>query len=155
MIENSVILKIQELLSTGKYSQREIGRRLGVSNTTVSHVFQAKRKTYTDASEYRVEEPEGPVVRCPVCGGKTRLPCVYCRVTELLKAYPKTPARAEQKSGAAEFRIELAGEHLARYEKIRDWRARQPNPHFIDIPDDWPWRNISPDRNSTQQEARS
>ena len=159
MIENNVIRQIQELLSDGSISQREIGRRLGISNTTVSRVFQAKRKTYREPSENVIEEPEGPVVRCPTCGGRTQMPCVYCRVVELVQDAPRSAGRAPilskippKNARSPEFTIELVGEHLARYREIHDWRARQPNPHFIDIPDDWPWRGALSEETIQPQE---
>lgn len=138
MISNSVIAQIERLLDSN-LSQRKIAETLGVSNTTVSRVASRKR-SQIDLSD-QIDKAQGPLVRCPKCGGRTRMPCAYCQITEIERTVKIYPADLQP---AEEFRVELVGEQRRRYEKIRAWRVAQPNPHFTDIPDNWPWRSIEP-----------
>lgn len=138
MIDNAIIAEIERLLTTG-ISQRKIAERIGVSNTTVSRVASRQRQR-VDRSD-RIDEAEGPLVRCPKCGGRTRLPCAYCQIVETLQSVKRSAAKSDLSTAEGYFcQIELVGEQRRRYEKIRAWRSAQPNPHFIDIPENWPWR---------------
>lgn len=120
----------------------------------VGHIDHAKRKAFTDPADREIDEPSGPLQHCPKCGGRTRMPCVYCRIVELIEKYPpkKSPRIGKSKHGdrptssdeTNEIRIELNEKHRRRYEQIRAWRSAQPNPHFTDIPENWPWRNNEP-----------
>lgn len=138
MIKNAVIAQIEQMLDSN-LSLRKIAARLGVSHTTVSRVASRKRNQ-VDLSD-QIDEAQGPIVRCPKCGGRTRLPCAYCQITKSKRVIKITPSDLQP---AEEFQVELVGEHRRRYEKIRAWRAAQPNPYFTDIPDNWPWRTNEP-----------
>jgi len=140
MIENDIILRIQELLDTGFYSQRAVARMVGVSNTTVSWVQRGKRKVYRDPTRYMVPRAEGPVTRCPSCGAKTQLPCFYCELKKLLKKHHLQYHSASIEKSSLCLDVALDGDEKKRYEEIRNWRMKQENPHFYNIPDDWPWR---------------
>lgn len=139
MLDNGIINKARELLAEGRLSQRKIAKILGISNTMVSLIHHQKRKPFSEAAGNPIAEPDGPIMRCPVCGGKTRLPCVYCQIVDHLQK--NGPAGPVAESDQKELTIELRGDHAKRYEKVRKWRSSQPNPFFTDIPEDWPWRS--------------
>lgn len=86
------LLKVQEierLLAAGGLSQRKIAKRTGVSRATISGIASGARPDYEALRRARVqtqEEPEGPLVRCPGCGGRVYAPCRLCRVRGLISA---------------------------------------------------------------------
>ncbi len=156
MLENKIVFKIRELLKRGDLSQRKIAKLFGVSNTTVSLIYQKRRKPYAPSVADLIKEPSGPFVRCPICGGLSKMPCVYCQVNAYLREHGFSRGTAEVTEG--ELKIELTEEHRKRYEEVHDWRASSPDPYFIDIPEDWPWRKSfrkREDRQSGKKERRS
>ena len=62
-----------------KLRQREIGRRVGVSRTSVNAIARGKRPDYEALHRKREEEIvvfTGPQERCPGCGKKVYLPAL-------------------------------------------------------------------------------
>ncbi|MDO4587366.1 MAG: helix-turn-helix transcriptional regulator [Planctomycetia bacterium] len=137
MLKNEIIERVNEMVQTGRYSLREIARSLGISHTMVSLIERGKRKTYKNKD--LIIEPKGDLKRCPVCGQKTQLPCVYCQIVNILKN--KKFTRLPESPGS-EFvsDIQLKDEQYKRYCEVRDWRQNHIDPHFITIPDNWPWK---------------
>lgn len=83
MIAPSVVEEIKRLLAEGRLSQRKIAQNLGVSRGTVNAIALGKRTERSPECRGREDEippPEGPVERCPTCGGMVHVPCLACRV---------------------------------------------------------------------------
>lgn len=131
MLDQKLVEKAEELLASG-ISIRKVAKQLGISRGSIGAIKNGTRRIYP-TPEPLVAEPGGSYVRCPVCGAKTRLPCVTCAV----RALALIPAWAE---ACGPIEIELSGRHYERYLEVREWREKSPNPHYTDIPEDWPWR---------------
>lgn len=138
MIETRRILHVWYLLNENKYSQRKIAALAGVSRGTVQNIAAGK-PLFRDTQEFEIQ-PQGDFIRCPQCGGKTRMPCTYCAISKVLESYPCTVSWNLPANGGF-IDIELKGVELRRYKKIRKWRESQRDPNFSDIPDNWPWRD--------------
>jgi len=83
MIAPAVVDEIKRLLDHGSLSQRKIARRLGVSRGTVNAIALGKRRVRPARSGSDPDDfvpPSGPLVRCPICGGLVKAPCLACRV---------------------------------------------------------------------------
>ena len=142
MIANSKILEVIELLEQRRWSQRTISIRTGVSRGSVSFIARKAdklKKMIIDGFEIK---PSGPVCRCPDCGYKTQLPCVYCEVKKYMAEHEMKARDTNTKTEPEECEINLHGEYLRRYLELKHWRDNHENPHFVSIPDDWPWRRL-------------
>lgn len=135
MLDPELVAKVELLLSEGEYSQRQISRITGVSRGSVSAIARGERHVYIRPEP--IPESTGPLRRCRRCGILTRMPCTECRIREQLRKAPRVEWLHQEKKPC---RIELKEPERSRYEEVRAWRERCPNPHFIDIPHDWPWR---------------
>src|SRR5215211_2460466 len=85
MIAAGKVQEVQQLLSEGLYSQRQIAKRTGVSRATIAAIADGSRPDYEAQRLLRnlrtaEEESQGPVERCKGCGGLTQMPCRLCRV---------------------------------------------------------------------------
>lgn len=138
MIDAQRILHVRSLLLKEKYSQREIARLTGVSRGTVKKVATGEFMLHV-IDEIKIN-PEGEFVRCPQCGGKTRMPCTYCAIVRVLELHSRDTSRVSSSDEKFE-EIQLKGLHLKRYLQVREWREKQYDPDFTCIPEDWPWRN--------------
>lgn len=81
MIAPELSEEVQRLLAEGRLSQREIAGRLGVSRGTVNAIALGKRPARLPRQSRPPEvffPPEGPVGRCPTCGGLVHMPCLAC-----------------------------------------------------------------------------
>jgi hypothetical protein len=125
MITISVVKEIELLLAKGKYSHRRIALLLKVSRGTVSAIAKGERPDYESFHQKRreeLEEPGGPLQRCPGCGGMVYLPCRLCRMRRT-KASAKRRSkflfslRLEEPLG-----LDLKEEHRLRYEEVRAQR---------------------------------
>lgn len=77
MLPYPVVSEIEDLLGEGRLSRRAIARQVGVSRWAVDAVATGVRR-----SGVADGDPDGgqPVyLRCPGCGMRVELPCVYCR----------------------------------------------------------------------------
>ncbi len=85
MIEQSRIELVERLLADDKLSQRKIAKLAGVSRGTVAGIADGSRPDYSaqQVVESEVEEPTGPPIRCPGCGGRVYAPCHLCRVRRI------------------------------------------------------------------------
>ncbi|MBQ2790208.1 MAG: hypothetical protein IJE97_11275 [Thermoguttaceae bacterium] len=146
MLDRKTYEALSDALKNRERSCRSIAREFGVSHTLALKIrrFQGRVRV-ADAPE--IDEPLGDFQRCPRCGGKTRLPCVYCAVRDALaqKTQPQNNDAFVDERGPAflgdEFALDLTPEEYERYQEVRAWRERRPNPRFEVIPDDWPWRD--------------
>ena len=146
MLDRKTYEALSEALKNRERSCRSIAREFGVSHTLALKIRRCRgRVRVADAPE--IAEPDGDFQRCPRCGGKTRLPCVYCAVRDALAQKPRPQNRDDwnDERGPAflndEFALDLTPEEFERYQEVRAWRERRPNPRFDVIPDDWPWRD--------------
>ncbi|MBR5242826.1 MAG: hypothetical protein IKW13_01195 [Thermoguttaceae bacterium] len=145
MLDRKTYEALSEALKNRERSCRSIAREFGVSHTLALKIRRYQgRVRVADVPE--IDAPVGDFQRCPRCGGKTRLPCVYCAVNDALRKKPRMENRdAVDDRGPAflgdEFALDLTPEEFERYQEVRAWREGRPNPRFETIPDDWPWRD--------------
>lgn len=147
MLDRKTYDALSEALKNRERSCRSIAREFGVSHTLALKIRRYRgRVRVADAPE--IAEPIGDFQRCPECGAKTRLPCVYCAVQAGLAQKPRRQNRDDAQDddrGPAflddEFALDLTPDEFARYQEVRAWRERSRNPRFETLPDDWPWRD--------------
>lgn len=146
MLDRKTYEALSEALKNRERSCRSIAREFGVSHTLALKIRRYQgRVRVADVPE--IAEPVGAFQRCPRCGGKTRLPCVYCAVRDNLAEKPRRSDRDDfnTERGPAflddEFALDLTPEEFERYQEVRAWRERSGNPRFEVVPDDWPWRD--------------
>lgn len=75
--------EVQKLLCEGRHSQRKIARETGVSRGIVSAIAHGRRPNYAEIRRDRGDPPgvfDGPLERCPGCGGRAYMPCRLCFV---------------------------------------------------------------------------
>jgi transcriptional regulator with XRE-family HTH domain len=128
MIAPNLVAEIRRALADGSFSQRQIARLMGVSRGTVGAIAAGKRPDYQarqDLAKEQWEEPTGPPVRCPGCGGMVYMPCVLCRARnaeiEKLRPTPNTWPNTLPPYGEI-VELNLRPEHRIRYEQVRDRR---------------------------------
>ncbi len=124
MLDPGFVEEIRRLLAAGRWSMRRIARELRVSRGTVHAIAHGRRRERRPppTEDDPAVEPSGPLVRCPGCGGLVVAPCRLCRVRRKhsgscrgkLAGVPEGP-----------LELDLAGEHRARYERIRARRIRR------------------------------
>lgn len=77
------VTEIKQLLDARQLSQRAIAQKLGVSRGTVHAIASGRRGVHGRESPGAcVQTPLAPPVRCPGCGKRVYLPCVYCRAVD-------------------------------------------------------------------------
>lgn len=146
MLDKQLIIKARKLHADGQ-SIRQISSLLGIGRASVARIIENKnaplRKGRFDIN--KVCELETPC-RCSVCGSLIAfLPCVACNTNRFRKLVGKTKTDSYNPP-FFEFGIDLTGNFGARYEKLKRWRDKQENPFFVDIPNNWPWRNKRNDK---------
>jgi transcriptional regulator with XRE-family HTH domain len=147
MIAPQIVTEVRRLLREEILSQRKIASLTGISRTTVTAIASGKRPDYDLLRQLRDddwEEPTGPAVRCPGCGGRVHMPCQLCRIRKRIaeKRHSCTtasasalPSRATGYASAAPphspaaeilepLGVNLRPEHRARYEEVRAWRIK-------------------------------
>jgi hypothetical protein len=111
MIEQTKVEQIQRMLTDERLSQRKIAKLTGVSRATVAGVADGSRPDYSARQVERqtlLDEPTGPPVRCPGCGGRVYAPCRLCRVRRL-----KEEARTQAPIAPRRPRPIAAGQPIA------------------------------------------
>lgn len=104
MLAHDKILEVRRLLALATLSHRQIARQTGVSRATVGLVARGRRPDYPPRPPDpldNLDQPLGPAVRCPGCGGLVYPPCRLCHVRRL-KAQGRLnrpPRRAALSSG--------------------------------------------------------
>lgn len=85
----SKIQEVLQLAEQGRYTRREIASLVGVSRVSVDRIVlgdtevrRRGRKPVPKAPE-PIAYPEGPVVKCPTCGGKVKSPCLKCQLAAM------------------------------------------------------------------------
>jgi hypothetical protein len=81
-ITPAMVDEVERLLAEGLVSQRKIAKLVGMSRGTVNNIAMGRRpRVTTPVDEF--EPQQGPLVRCPGCGGKVYLPCLLCHVRQI------------------------------------------------------------------------
>jgi hypothetical protein len=124
MIAPEAVAEIRRLLIENRLSQREIARQTGVCRGSVGAIASGRRPDYESRLEPADEEPSGPPVRCPVCGGKVYMPCVFCRVRAEMKTGRRLPVASRRDGDLESTDLCLRPEHRARYDEVREARLR-------------------------------
>lgn len=133
MLSEKTVAKIRELLAAG-HSQRRVAADLNVSRGTVQNIASKRWKA---PEKKPLHEPEGERGRCPDCGSRTRFPCTYCAA---VKERRKPRSRLRFDASIEVLGMELKGEEHKRYLEVKSWRERQRNPHYRELPAEWPYR---------------
>ncbi len=121
MISHDKLETIVALVAEGKFSQRAIARKVGVSRNTVAAIVHKRRDCYQKALQASGKETaDGSLVRrrgrCPLCRAVVLLPCLACLVRQLVAA----GALRRLSPGADEpLRLELRAAEWRRYLRIR------------------------------------
>ncbi len=118
MLKPALVAEVRRLLAEGKLSQRAIARTLGVSRGSVHAIARGKRPDRQPAEPLEEIRWQGPLARCPECGGKVFLPCRACATRRAMarRRRPRWPETDEP------LGLELNDEHRRRYEEVRRWR---------------------------------
>lgn len=137
MISEAKIIIAKQLILQGQLSQRRIARETGLSRGTIHALVAGKRNIKKRKPQFLIEhKKKSPYVRCPECGSRVRIPCVFCTIRK-----QQEQVRHFVTEGVdIDCSINLSGEERKRYLEVRKWRQQCNNPHFTEIPDDWPWR---------------
>lgn len=107
MYSQEVVDSVRKLLEDG-HSQRTVARLSGVSRGTVCAIAQRAREDRRRKPVDELDEPLGPIVRCPDCGGRVHAPCKLCRIRRI-----QADERANRRRKAGR-NLELADKILAR-----------------------------------------
>ncbi len=129
MISAQLVRAVEALLRRGDLSHRQIAKRLGTSRQTVDRVAGGKHRACRDELPAEPVEPIA-VRRCPGCGAIAAVPCLVCRLREMIaagrlpKPAPAAGKRSSTAGGPASERweplgVNLKGEHLRRYLEVR------------------------------------
>jgi hypothetical protein len=125
MIPHATVTEIRRLLAETSLSQRKIAALAGVSRGTVSAINAGKPFDSDMPPGEDWEEPTGPAVRCPGCGGLVYMPCQLCRMRKLIaNSAGRTPQdrTAPRRDAFEPIDMDLRPDHRARYEEVRAWR---------------------------------
>ncbi len=83
MIATTVVEEVRRMLREGRFSQRTIAKRIGVSRGTVNAIAQGRHTARPQRHRNTVDgfiPPSGRPVRCPECGGLAQMPCLLCYI---------------------------------------------------------------------------
>jgi hypothetical protein len=85
MLPIGKVREVERLLAEGRLSQRKIAHVLGISRGVVSLIARGLRPDYEARQRDRDEsaQQQGPIERCPGCGGRVYTPCRLCHVRKL------------------------------------------------------------------------
>lgn len=144
MIDTEIVAEIERLLDEDKLSQRKIAQLLGVSRGSVDAIAAGKRFDREMFVEEEVDEPIGPLERCPDCGGLVVMPCRACheRTRMVRRSAGSSPVQPVDCSASRESRgalfeangripLALRPGHRARYEAVRRWRMSHPDQPMV------------------------
>jgi len=136
MLSDERIKEVMRLLDAGKHSQRKIAKITGISRIVIHRIASGKRKLrpVTKNATWDEDRYKRPFERCPICGGRVQLPCIACVVRRLDKG------RTLRVDGPEPLELALEDEHRKRYVKVKEWRERQDDPDFSELPEEWPFK---------------
>ncbi len=103
MIPPVKVAEVKYLLTQPGLSQRRIAVLAKVSRASVSAIASGRRPDYslrTNPDDEEEDIPQGPVERCPSCGGRVYMPCRLCRVRSI-KAQERERTRMRSRMAAS------------------------------------------------------
>ncbi|MBI1247842.1 helix-turn-helix domain-containing protein [bacterium] len=88
-LQSHQIAEIHRLRAAG-HTQMEIKRITGISRTTIHHVLTGKHASMTTTKAEADQAPDssffdGPIERCPQCGCRAHMPCLACKVKNMIE----------------------------------------------------------------------
>jgi hypothetical protein len=86
-----MVAEIRRLLMEEGMSQRNVAQLTGVSRGTVHAIAAGKRPAYElrgQRGNSDFSPPDGPLRRCPECGGMVHMSCLLCRVRAMTRRDP-------------------------------------------------------------------
>ncbi len=86
--------EVKRLLDEGRLSRRGIARAVGVSRGTVDKIANGKRGLVGTPPAEGLLERSAIAQRCPGCGGRVFMPCVYCEAVAHRGAVAGVESRA-------------------------------------------------------------
>jgi len=113
-------------LAAGELSQRKIAELTGISRGTVGAISTGKRSDYQSrppSGKETLAEADGPLQRCPGCGGMVNMPCRLCRARAIKSNHPASPIPLRTTQSVQPLGLDLNDEHRFRYEQVRAQRA--------------------------------
>jgi len=96
MIAPEIVQEIRRLLANENLSHRNIASLTGVSRGTVGAIASGERPDYDVLLQEigdGVDEPAGPPMRCPGCGGWVYMPCRLCNARKEMATKPRFAPR--------------------------------------------------------------
>lgn len=117
MLSLQTVEQLKTQLAAGQ-SYRAVARQLGVSRGVVALAARGRRPDYAAREEPLANLPEGPLERCPSCGGRSTMPCRLCLIRARRESRPQL-AQSLSLLSEAPLGLELRPAHQARYEQVR------------------------------------
>ena len=78
MLTPQQVLEVKRLLGEGRLSQRSIARLTGVGRSSVNAIANGRRRPFRTLPADDLAVRTSIAQRCPECGGRVFMPCVYC-----------------------------------------------------------------------------
>lgn len=72
---------IKRLLKDG-WTHRQIQRKTGINRGIIGRIYRGTYRTRATEQVSKDIIPSGDYVRCPTCGYKVLMPCLYCTMTQ-------------------------------------------------------------------------
>ena len=124
MISERTQTKVLRLLAGG-LSQRKTAKATGVNRGSVGTI---NRRGYVRRITRELAEalprPSGLPRHCPTCGGMVHMPCQECFTPRPRRPYPAHLP--------GDLALDLRGDCLKRYKKLRAWHLQQIKEHGLD-----------------------
>ena len=119
MIPHEKYLRVKSLLGSG-HSQRNVAELVGVSRETVRKIKGEdveRREALADGIEY-FEFGSREYGRCPICGGRVKMPCLRCQLVGVVCVAGVCGPIAENLSFRSTFRLNATERHLEGFPAI-------------------------------------
>ena len=94
MLTLEQVLEVKRLLDEGRLSQRSIARVTGVGRSSVNAIASGERGLYGPPPVEDLVVRSSIAHRCPGCGGRVFMPCVYCEAIAHSRAAECVEAKA-------------------------------------------------------------
>ena len=94
MLAPEQVFEVLRLLDEGRLSQRSIARVVGVGRGSVNAIAKGERGYLGAHAVEDLVMRSSIVQRCPGCGGRVFMPCVYCVAVAHRQAVEGVPSKA-------------------------------------------------------------
>ena len=94
MLALEQVLEVKRLLDEGRLSRRSIARAVSVSRGSVNAIANGERGLFGAPPVEELVVRSTIAERCPGCGGRVFMPCVYCEAVAHRVAGEGVVARA-------------------------------------------------------------